>query len=244
MRVVVLLPTYDERDNVVAMLEALRASLPEGDVVVLDDASPDGTGALAEDAARRLGRIRVVHRTGKAGLGSAYRAGFAEAIADGYDVVVTMDCDFSHDPHVVPDLVAGVSGGADVVIGSRYVPGGGVIDWPMHRQLLSRWGNRYTAAALGLRVKDCTSGFRAYRVAMLARSDPQQTAAEGYAFLTEMLRRSVFAGAIVCEVPITFTERRAGRSKMSWRIVAESMALVTRWGAADRLGRLRHRQRR
>lgn len=244
MRAVVLLPTYDERDNIVPMLEALRASAPDADIVVIDDDSPDGTGALAEEAAARLGSIVVMHRTGKMGLGSAYRAGFAQATAGGYDAVVTMDCDFSHDPGVVPAMIRCLEAGADVAVGSRYVAGGGVVDWPLQRRLLSRWGNRYTALALRLDVRDCTSGFRAYRTPALRSAHPDATTAEGYAFLTEMLRRLRASGASIVEVPITFRERRAGQSKMSGRIIVESMSLVTRWGIADRWAALAHRQRR
>lgn len=244
MRAVVLLPTYDERDNIVSMLEALRSSAPSVDIVVIDDDSPDGTGTLAEEAAARLGSITVIHRTGKMGLGSAYRAGFAQASADGYDAVVTMDCDFSHDPAVVPSMIGCLEAGADVAVGSRYVAGGGVVDWPLRRRLLSRWGNRYTAAALRLDVRDCTSGFRAYRTPALRQAQPDATTAEGYAFLTEMLRRLRASGASIVEVPITFRERRAGHSKMSGRIIVESMSLVTRWGLADRWSAMAHRQRR
>lgn len=244
MRAVVLLPTYDERDNIVSMLEALRSSAPNVDIVVIDDDSPDGTGSLAEEAAARLGSITVMHRTGKLGLGSAYRAGFAQASADGYDAVVTMDCDFSHDPAVVPSMLGCLEAGVDVAVGSRYVAGGEVVDWPLQRRLLSRWGNRYTAAALRLDVRDCTSGFRAYRTTALRQAQADTTTAEGYAFLTEMLRRLRASGASIVEVPITFRERRAGQSKMSGRIIVESMSLVTRWGLADRWSAMTHRQRR
>ena len=244
VRAVVLLPTYDERDNIVSMLEALRSSAPDADIVVIDDDSPDGTGILADEAAERLGSITVLHRTGKSGLGSAYRAGFAIAAADGYDAIVTMDCDFSHDPAVVPSMIARLEAGADVAVGSRYVSGGGVVDWPLRRRLLSRWGNRYTAAALRLDVRDCTLGFRAYRTAALRRAQPEATTAEGYAFLTELLRRLRASEASIVEVPITFRERRAGNSKMSGRIIVESMSLVTRWGLADRWSAIAHRHRR
>ena len=154
---------------------------------------------------------------------------------ESYGVVVSMDADFSHDPAVLPELVRLVEDGADAVIGSRYVPGGATLHWPWHRRLLSRWGNRYTSALLGLRVRDCTSGYRAYRADALARIAPGTTTAEGYAFLTELVRRLSRAGCGIVETPIVFADRRAGRSKMSSRIVLESMLLVTRWGVRDRL---------
>ena len=166
------------------------------------------------------------------------------ALDEGYDVVVSMDVDFSHDPKVIPSLLAAIEAGADGVIGSRYVPGGATADWPLHRRLLSRWGNRYTGAVLGLRVRDCTSGFRAYRATALRDIDPSSTSAEGYAFLTELVRRLVVRGHDVAEVPIVFRDREFGTSKMSTRIIAESMLLVTRWGVGDILHRRRPRRSR
>ncbi len=163
----VVVPTYDERENVQAFLAAVRDAVPGADVLVVDDNSPDGTGAAAEQSAAELGQIKVLHRPGKQGLGSAYRNGFQVALDEGYDVVVSMDVDFSHDPAVIPTMLVAIEAGADAVIGSRYVPGGGTADWPVHRRLLSRWGNRYTSAVLGLGVHDSTSGFRAYRSAAL-----------------------------------------------------------------------------
>ncbi len=244
-RTIVVLPTYDERENIPAMLAAVRHVLPAADVLVVDDSSPDGTAAVVEEAAADLGQIKLLRRPGKQGLGSAYREGFALALDEGYDVVVTMDVDFSHDPAVLPDLLALIAAGADAVIGSRYVPGGGTLDWPLHRRLLSRWGNRYTALVLDLQVRDCTSGYRAYRAAALRRIEPSTTTAEGYAFLTELVRRLVRAGFRVTETPIVFADRRLGRSKMSGRIIAESMALVTGWGLRDLItGNRRGRRRR
>ena len=240
-RTVVVLPTYDERENITAMLHAVRSSLPAADVLVVDDSSPDGTAGLVEEAASDLGQIKLLRRPGKQGLGSAYREGFALALDEGYDVVLTMDVDFSHDPAVLPDLLALIDAGADAVIGSRYVPGGGTLHWPLHRRLLSRWGNRYTSLVLDLRVRDCTSGYRAYRAAALRRIEPSTTTAEGYAFLTELVRRLVRAGCRVMETPIVFADRRLGRSKMSGRIIAESMALVTAWGLRDLLTGRRRR---
>lgn len=231
---VIVLPTYNEAENLAEVLERIRAAAPDVGVLVVDDASPDGTGALAEALAERLGGIRVMHRAGKQGLGTAYRAGFAKVLDEGAEVVVSMDADLSHDPDVLPALLESIDRGADMVIGSRYIAGGAVVNWPAHRRLLSRWGNRYTAWALGLRVGDCTSGYRAYRAEALREIDVGSTTAEGYAFLTELARRMAAAGRRVEEVPITFIDRTRGRSKMSWRIVLESMWLVTRWAITDR----------
>jgi len=240
VRCVVVVPTYNERENIDAFLRAVRSAVPSADVLVVDDNSPDGTGTLAEEAAAELGQVKVLHRPGKQGLGSAYRNGFAVALDEGYDVVVSMDVDFSHDPTVIPTMIATIDAGADAVVGSRYVSGGGTENWPLHRRLLSRWGNRYTGFVLGVPTRDCTSGFRAYRADALREIDPSSTAAEGYAFLTELVRRLVQHGYQVKEVPIVFRDRELGTSKMSGRIIAESMLLVTRWGVSDLL----HRRRR
>jgi dolichol-phosphate mannosyltransferase len=241
---IVVLPTYNERENVVALLRAVRAAVPDADVLVVDDNSPDGTAALVEETAAEQDQIKLLRRAGKQGLGSAYRQGFAVALDEGYDVVVSMDVDFSHDPAVLPELLRLIRSGADAVVGSRYVPGGTTVDWPLHRRLLSRWGNRYTSFVLGLRVRDCTSGYRAYRAAALRAIDPASTTAEGYAFLTELIRRLVRQGAKVVETPIVFTDRRYGVSKMSGRIVVESMFLVTRWAIRDRVRELTGRTER
>lgn len=234
MRTLVVVPTYNEADNIVPFLTAVRAAAPDADVLVVDDNSPDGTGALAEQCAADLGGIKVLHRSGKAGLGAAYRHGFTVAFDEGYEVIVSMDSDLSHDPAVIPTMVRLVEEGADVVVGSRYVHGGGTIDWPMRRQMLSKWGNRYTGFVLRLDVRDCTSGFRAYRADALRAANPAGTTAEGYAFLTELVRRLARNGAKVVETPIIFRDRERGVSKMSGRIIVESMLLVTRWGVRDR----------
>jgi dolichol-phosphate mannosyltransferase len=234
-----VVPTFNERENIVPFLEALRAAARDADVLVVDDNSPDGTGNAAEQVASELGQIKVLHRPGKQGLGSAYRHGFTVALDEGYEAVVTMDVDFSHDPIVVPTMLAMLAAGADAVVGSRYVEGGGTANWPVHRRLLSRWGNRYTAFVLGMRVRDCTSGFRAYRATALRALNHESTSAEGYAFLTELVRRLVRRGFSVVEVPIVFRDRERGTSKMSGRIIAESMLLVTGWGAQDVLRRIR-----
>jgi len=232
--VAVVLPTYNESENIARLLTQLRTVLPDGRLYVVDDNSPDGTGDIAERCARELGGIEVLHRPGKQGLGSAYRQGFAHVIAQGVDVVVSMDVDFSHDPLVIPAMLAAIEAGSDAVIGSRYVTGGGTKNWPLHRRLLSRWGNLYTASVLGVKVRDCTSGFRAYRATALASIAPETTKAEGYAFLSELVVRLSRRGLKISEVPILFVDRENGTSKMSGRIIVESMLLVTRWGVAHR----------
>ena len=238
MPVAVVLPTYNEAENIDRLLRELRSIVPEARLLVVDDASPDGTGRLAEACAAKLGSIDVVHRAVKDGLGNAYRFAFERVVGEGFDVVVTMDSDFSHDPQVIPRMLDAIESGSDVVVGSRYVPGGGTRDWPLHRRLLSRWGNVYTGWILGVGVRDCTSGFRAYRASALAAIHPETTRADGYAFLTELMVRSVRQGARVVEVPIVFVDRRYGTSKMSSRIVLESMLLVTRWGLGHRWRRV------
>lgn len=244
VRTVVVAPTYREAENIEPFLRAVRERAPEARVLVVDDDSPDGTAEIARRVADELGEIDVLVRRDERGLGSAYRRGFAEVLAAGFDVVVSMDVDFSHDPAVIGSLVTAIEDGADVAVGSRYVPGGGTVSWPLHRRLLSRWGNRYTGAVLGLRVRDATSGFRAYRASALADIDPGATTAEGYAFLTELLHRMVQGGHRVVERPITFADRTRGTSKMSGRIIVESMLLVTRWGLRDLPARLRRRRAR
>ena len=241
MRSVVVLPTYNEAGNIDAMLRAIRDAAPTTDILVVDDNSPDGTGRLAEETGDDIGRIDVLHRPGKEGLGSAYREGFGKVLGS-YDVVVSMDADFSHDPRQIVDFIAEVERGADLVIGSRYVAGGGTADWPLRRRLLSRWGNAYTRTVLRVPARDCTSGYRAYRAEALHAIDPTSTSAEGYAFLTELVRRMARRGAVVVEVPITFRDRTNGTSKMSGRIIVESMLLVTRWGVADLVNAIRRRR--
>ena len=243
MRSVVVLPTYNEAENIVLFLQAVRAAAPTTDVLVVDDDSPDGTGRLAESVAAEIGGVSVLHRPGKAGLGSAYREGFARVLGGQYDVVVSMDAYFSHDPERIPDFIEAIEQGADLVIGSRYVRGGGTTDWPVRRQLLSKWGNTYTRTILGVDAHDCTSGYRAYRATALASIDPTSTSAEGYAFLTELVRRLNTSGAVVVERPIVFRDRLRGKSKMSGRIIVESMLLVTGWGILDRIRQVKARLR-
>jgi dolichol-phosphate mannosyltransferase len=236
VRIVVVVPTYQEADNVGPFLAAVRTSTPDAEVLVVDDNSPDGTGELAEKVGADLGQITVLHRPGKEGLGVAYRAGFAWALDAGFDVVVQMDCDFSHDPAVIPTLVEElVSGDADCVIGSRYVAGGSTPNWPLHRRALSRWGNRYTSAMLQLGINDATGGFRAYRAQTLRTIHVETTTSNGYAFMSELAHRMVAARLRLVEVPITFVDRAYGSSKMSLRIMTESMAMVTGWGTRARL---------
>lgn len=246
MHVLVVVPTYQEADNIAVLLRAVRTAVPDAALLVLDDASPDGTGALAEEVGAEIGQVTVLHRRAKEGLGAAYREGFAWALARDIDVVVQMDCDLSHDPAVIPVLVRRLHDPTEVdcVIGSRYVPGGSTPNWPLHRRLLSRYGNRYTAAVLGLGVHDVTSGYRAYRTAALRAIHPETTRSNGYAFMSELARRLTHEGHTMTEVPITFVDRAYGTSKMSVAIMAESLALVTAWGVKRRLGRLRRAARR
>lgn len=238
MLVAVVLPTYNESENIARLLTQLRNVLPDARLFVVDDNSPDGTGDIAERCAREMGGIEVLHRPGKQGLGSAYRQGFTHVIAQGVDVVVSMDVDFSHDPLAIPAMLAAIESGSDAVIGSRYVSGGGTKNWPLHRRLLSRWGNLYTGAVLGVKVRDCTSGFRAYRSSALAAIAPETTKAEGYAFLSELVVRLSRRGLKISEVPILFIDRENGTSKMSGRIIIESMLLVTRWGISHRFNQV------
>ncbi len=231
----VVLPTYQEAENLEEVLRRLRASVPDADVLVVDDASPDGTAEVAKSVGAELGRVEVVVRPSKSGLGSAYRAGFREGLGRGYGIVVEMDSDLSHDPSALPGLLGAVDHGAALAIGSRYVAGGCIPDWSLYRRSLSRLGNRYAARLLRLDVADATSGFRAYDADVLGRVDLDAVSAEGYAFQIEMTYRICRLGGRVVEMPISFTERTRGRSKMSFPIVVEALALVTRWGLLERL---------
>lgn len=244
MRSVVVLPTYNEAENIEPFLRRVRKAAPTTDVLVVDDDSPDGTGALTEQLADELGRISLLVRRDQRGLGSAYRNGFERVLDEDYDVILTIDADLSHDPDRIPTFLGLIADGADLVIGSRYVTGGGTTDWPIRRQLLSRWGNAYTRTVLGVEPHDCTGGYRAYRADALRRIEPTSTTAEGYAFMTELVRRLTKDGATIVETPIIFRDRTAGKSKMSGRIIAESMMLVTRWGIGDRLSRIACRRHR
>jgi len=232
-RVLVVIPTYEERDNLGPVVARLHAAVPEADVLVVDDGSPDGTGELADELAAADPRIRVLHRTTKSGLGAAYLAGFAEALRDDYQVVVEMDADGSHPPEDLPALLAALDD-ADVVLGSRYVPGGTVVNWPARRQLLSRGANLYARVALGVPIKDITAGFRVFSRQVLEELPLAEVASQGYCFQIDMTWRAVQSGFRVREVPITFTERQHGASKMSRAIVVEAFLSVARWGA-DRI---------
>jgi dolichol-phosphate mannosyltransferase len=237
VRSLVVLPTYNEAENIREVLERLRAAAPDVDVLVVDDGSPDGTADLADAIGREIGGVRVERRAGKSGLGSAYRHGFRIGLADGYGAMVEMDADLSHDPAVVPTLLAAVAEGAGLVIGSRYVPGGRIPAWGLHRRLLSRWGNRYAAAVLGFAVRDATSGFRAYSGDMLSKIPLDEVRADGYGFQIEMAYLVHRLGGQIRETPISFTDRVRGQSKMSSRIVVEALLLVTCWGVRDRVVR-------
>ncbi len=241
VRTLVVLPTYEEADNIAEVLRRLRGAVPAADVLVVDDSSPDGTADIAKAAAHELGGVDVRVRPGKSGLGSAYREGFREGLARGYDVLVEMDSDLSHDPSALPSLLRAVEEGADLAIGSRYVPGGSIPHWPFYRRSLSRWGNRYAALLLRLQVRDSTSGFRAYRADMLRRLNLDEVRADGYGFQIEMAYRVARLGGTIAERPIEFRDRERGNSKMSTRIIGEALALVTWWGLRDRLASLRRR---
>lgn len=234
--VTVVVPTYNERENLPKLIEAIEALGYR--VLVVDDGSPDGTGEVADRLAASYETVDVLHRTEKQGLGPAYAAGFDLALAAGADIVCEMDADFSHDPDDLPRLVEEIaSDRADVVIGSRYVPGGATPDWSLHRRLLSRAGNRYARLMLALPVNDATAGFRAFRAGALADLAPATCEASGYGFQVEMIGRAVGRGLRVVEIPVVFRDRTHGESKMRGRIVFEAMWLVTRWGLGRFAGR-------
>jgi dolichol-phosphate mannosyltransferase len=234
--VVVVLPTYNEAENLRRVIAAVRAQGVR--VLIVDDDSPDGTGAIAESLADGY-RVAVLHRKTKQGLGPAYAAGFRRAIGSYADIICEMDADLSHDPNDLPRLIGAVDAGADMALGSRYVPGGGVEDWPWHRRALSRGGNIYAATMLGGSIHDMTSGFRAYQVDALKRLDPWRAEASGYGFQIEMAWRARALGLDIVEVPIIFRDRFEGTSKMDRSIALEAVGLVTKWGVRRMTGRLR-----
>jgi glycosyltransferase involved in cell wall biosynthesis len=234
----VVIPTYNERENLPAILRRLAQAVPEAHALVVDDSSPDGTGEVADKLAAEDPRIQVLHRGAKAGLGAAYVAGFQSGLADGYDVLVEMDADGSHAPEQLPRLLAALAH-SDVVLGSRWVPGGQVRNWPKSRELLSRGGNLYARVALGIQLRDATGGYRAFRRQVLADIELASVASQGYCFQVDLAWRAVQAGYRVTEVPITFAERERGESKMSGDIVREALLRVTEWGAAHRVRQLR-----
>jgi dolichol-phosphate mannosyltransferase len=241
MRVLVLIPTYNERENLPRVVSRLHAAVAQAHVLVIDDASPDGTGRVADELASRDERIHVLHRPAKAGLGAAYVAGFAWGIARDYDALVEMDADGSHPPEQLPDLLARLDG-ADVVLGSRWVEGGRVVDWPRRRELLSRAGNGYARLMLGMPVRDATGGYRVYRRAVLESLALDDVASQGYCFQVDLAWRAWRAGYRIVEVPITFVERVSGVSKMDRSIVTEALWRVTVWGVTS--GRSRRTRRR
>lgn len=235
MRTLVVLPTYQEADNIAEALRRVRTAVPSADILVVDDSSPDDTAGVAKVAGYELGAVDVMVRPQKSGLGSAYRFGFTEGLARGYDVLVEMDSDLSHDAAVLPALLRAVEDGADLAIGSRYVPGGSTPDWPWRRRALSRNGNRYAAAVLGLDVADSTSGYRAYRAEAVSGIDLHSVRADGYGFQIEMAYRVARNRGRVVELPIRFIDRRRGNSKMSGRIIVEALVLVMWWRVRDRV---------
>jgi dolichol-phosphate mannosyltransferase len=229
-----VMPTYNERQNLEIIAGRIREAVPDADLLVVDDNSPDGTGDLADKLAEADPRVQVLHRTEKAGLGRAYVAGFTKALAEGYDLIVEMDADGSHRPEDLPRLLA-AEAGADAVIGSRYVPGGTVVNWPASRQVLSKGANLYTRLMLGVRVKDATGGFRVYRAATLRRIGLDGIQSAGYCFQVDMTLRVLQAGLRITEVPITFVERERGASKMSRSVILESFTRIAQWGISARL---------
>jgi len=237
-RVAVLIPTYNERDNLPGIVARVRANVPSADVFVLDDGSPDGTGEIADAIAATDPQVRVVHRAAKEGLGKAYLAGFAIALDEGYDAAVEMDADGSHLPEQLPSLLAAL-GGADLVIGARWVRGGEVRNWPVRRKVLSVGANVYTKVLLGMHVNDATAGYRAYRTSALRTMGLAGVQSQGYCFQIDLTLRAIRAGLTVVEVPITFVERQVGVSKMGRDIVREALTSVTRWGVEHRIGQLR-----
>ena len=235
MRALVIIPTYQEVENVPEVLRRVRAAVPDAQVLIVDDNSPDGTAARAEEVGAEVGGVDVLRRPEKGGLGPAYRAGFRWGLERGYDVLVEMDADLSHEPEALPSLLAAVADGADLAIGSRYVPGGAVPGWPKHRLALSRAGNVYVSLVLGIKVKDATAGFRAYTADALRSLDLDHITSYGYGFQIEMAYSLLRTGHRVVEVPITFRDRVRGTSKMSLAIVGEGLGLVAKWGVRDRV---------
>ncbi|HSS68330.1 MAG TPA: polyprenol monophosphomannose synthase [Nocardioidaceae bacterium] len=235
---VVVIPTYNEAANIELIVDRVRASVPAFDVLIVDDGSPDGTGDIADGLSSADDQVHVMHRTAKAGLGAAYLAGFAWALDRGYDYVVEMDADGSHLPEQLPRLLEAAAD-SDLVLGSRWVSGGKIVNWPRSRLILSRGGNFYTRVALGLSLKDATGGYRVFRRKTLENIDLSGVESQGYCFQVDLARRAVDAGFSVVEVPITFVERERGESKMSGPIVREAFLKVGVWGAQRRFDQLR-----
>jgi dolichol-phosphate mannosyltransferase len=235
-RVLVIIPTYNEAENLVPIVRRVRASVADADVLVADDNSPDGTGKLADDLAAEDPSVHVLHREGKEGLGAAYLAGFRWGIDNGYDVLVEMDADGSHQPEELPRLLTALKS-ADLVLGSRWIPGGRVVNWPKSREFISRGGSTYSRLMLGVTIRDVTGGYRAFRKETLLGLGMDDVASAGYCFQVDLAWRAVKAGFHVVEVPITFVERERGDSKMSRNIVAEALLRVTGWGISSRAAR-------
>ncbi len=239
-RVVMVIPTFNEADTIAWIIGRLRAAQPEVDVLVVDDCSPAGTGAIADRLAAGDGQVNVLHRTAKGGLGAAYLAGFAWALEAGYDVIGEMDADGSHQPEQLHRLLDALRS-ADLVIGSRYVPGGSVVNWPVQRLALSRGGNLYVRVLLGVDVRDATAGFRLFRRSTLEKIALDEVRSTGYVFQTDLVARTLHAGLTVREVPIEFVERIRGESKMSGQVALESLKRITQWGLHERWQQLRGR---
>jgi dolichol-phosphate mannosyltransferase len=237
-RVLVVIPTYDERENIERIVERVLVAVPEAHVLVVDDGSPDGTGKVADALAEEDERVHVLHRTSKNGLGAAYIAGFDWGLAEGFDILVEMDADGSHAPEQLHRLLGALEH-ADAALGSRWIPGGAVVNWPGRRKLLSVGGNLYVRMALGIKLKDATGGYRAYKRQVLEGIAYRAVASQGYCFQVDLTRRALDAGFQVVEVPITFVERERGESKMSGDIVREAFWRVTQWGATHRGAQLR-----
>ncbi|WP_244962924.1 polyprenol monophosphomannose synthase [Nocardioides dongkuii] len=237
-RVVMVVPTYDEAENLAWILERLRRAQPGVDVLVVDDDSPDGTGRIADGLAAADPQVHVLHRSAKGGLGAAYLHGFQHALAEGYDVIGEMDADGSHQPEELHRLLDALHE-ADLVIGSRYVPGGSVVNWPRSREWLSRGGNLYVRLLLGVPVRDATAGYRLFRRSTLEKIDLASVRSTGYVFQTDMVTRALRAGLTVREVPIEFVERERGDSKMSSAVAAESLKRITLWGLRERRDQVR-----
>ena len=243
MKLLVIIPTYNECENLPLILDRLLTAVPHAHALVVDDSSPDGTGEIADKLATEDDRIQVLHRSAKAGLGAAYVAGFRLGLAAGYQVLVEMDADGSHAPEQLPRLLAALAH-SDLVLGSRWVPGGQVMNWPKSREVLSRGANLYARLALGIAQHDATGGYRAYRREVLAAIDLESIASQGYCFQIDLAWRAVQAGFRVTEVPISFADRQRGESKMSGNVVREALVRVTGWGLAHRTGQLKQLARR
>jgi dolichol-phosphate mannosyltransferase len=237
-RVVVVIPTYDEAANLAWIVGRLRRAQPDVDVLVVDDHSPDGTGRIADQLAAADPHVEVLHRAAKGGLGGAYLHGFAHALAAGYDVIGEMDADGSHQPEQLSRLLEALDD-ADLVIGARWVPGGSVVNWPLHRELLSRGGNLYVRLLLGIGVRDATAGYRLFRRTTLEKIDLATVRSTGYVFQTDLVARTLRAGLVVREVPIEFVERVRGESKMSGAVAVESLRKITAWGVRERAAQVR-----